>query len=517
MNGTVKAFSIVTVFSVATRLFSFLFKIWMSRTLGAEAVGLYQIALSVLLLLFSFTAGAPTVLSRKVAECAARGDVRRQNALTTASLVIGLVTSAAMCAVFLALRDRLGGLFADERCVPIFLVMLPALVTSSLYAPLRSWFWGRKRFLAFSSLELVDEVLKIGFAMLFAGGLFASMTGAVGVAAALTVSDAASVLILFFMFFRAGGRLRRPQGTGELVSATLPLSAVRVLTSLSASLSALVIPRKLVEGGMTAAAAAAGYGRVAGMALPLIMAPVTVISALSVVLIPDLAELAAAGRYDDIRAKLRTALLFAAIVASAFFAAYVPLGKELGLFFFGDEEAGRLVSYAAVIIFPLALGSVTTPVLNSLGMEKCSFAGYVCGLVCSLPCIFLLPQCVGIYSAAVASGVGMAVTASVNSAFLMHRLGRPEGTAKAVGVCVFSLPLAVLGCFLERLVAPALGTVLTMLAVTLPVLGLFAAFVSVFGVVDIRAVIRMLLPAKKPRICLRHRRSRAERSPSPSE
>ena len=219
MNGTVKAFSIVTVFSVATRLFSFLFKIWMSRTLGAEAVGLYQIALSVLLLLFSFTAGAPTVLSRKVAECAARGDVRRQNALTTASLVIGLVTSAAMCAVFLALRDRLGG---DERCVPIFLVMLPALVTSSLYAPLRSWFWGRKRFLAFSSLELVDEVLKIGFAMLFAGGLFASMTGAVGVAAALTVSDAASVLILFFMFFRAGGRLGRPQGTGELVRRAHP-------------------------------------------------------------------------------------------------------------------------------------------------------------------------------------------------------------------------------------------------------------------------------------------------------
>ena len=103
MNGTIKSFSIVTGFSVATRLLSFLFKIWMSRTLGAEAVGLYQIAFSVLVLLFSFTAGAPTVLSRKVAECAARGDVRRQNSLTTASLVIGLVSSAAMVAVFLSL------------------------------------------------------------------------------------------------------------------------------------------------------------------------------------------------------------------------------------------------------------------------------------------------------------------------------------------------------------------------------------------------------------------------------
>ncbi len=497
MNGTVKAFSIVTVFSVATRLLSFLFKIWMSRTLGAEAVGLYQIAFSVLLLLFSFTAGAPTVLSRKVAECAARGDVKRQNALTTASLLIGAVSSAAVCVVFLALRSRLGGLFADERCVPVFLVMLPALFTSSLYAPLRSWFWGRKRFLAFSSLELVDEVLKIGFAMLFAGGLFASVTGAIGVAVAMTASDAVSVIILFVMFLRAGGRLTKPQGAGELVSATLPLSAVRVLTSLSASLSALVIPRKLVEGGMTAAAAAAGYGRVAGMALPLIMAPVTVISALSVVLIPDLAELAAAGKYAEIRAKLRTALLFAAIVASAFFAAYVPLGKELGLFFFGDEEAGRLVSYAAVIIFPLALGSVTTPVLNSLGMERASFAGYVCGMLCSLPCIFLLPARIGIYSAAVASGVGMAVTASVNSAFLMHRLGKPDGMAKTVGVCLFSMPLAVAGALLERLVAVRLNAILTMIAVALPVLGLFATFVSAFGIVDIRAVMAMVLPARK--------------------
>ena len=473
---------------------SFLFKIWMSRTLGAEAVGLYQIAFSVLLLLFSCVAGAPTVLSRKIAECAARGEVRRQNALTSASLLIGLVSSLAVCVLFFALSSRLGGIFADERCVPIFLTMLPALVTSSVYAPLRSWFWGRKNFIAFSSLELTDEVLKIGFSMLFAGGLFSALTGATGVALAMVVSDAASVAVLFFLFFRAGGRLSRPEGGKELVASSLPLSAVRVLTSLSASLSALVIPKQLMAGGMTAAVATAQYGRVAGMALPLIMAPVTVIAALSVVLIPDLAELASTGRYDEIRAKLRTALLFAAIVASAFFAAYVPLGRELGKFFFGDEEAGRLVSYAAAIIFPLALGNVTTPALNSLGMEKHSFIGYVCGLLCSLPCIFLLPSEIGIYAAAVASGVGFLVTATLNSFFLMRRLGRPEGAGRPLAVCVFSLPLAVLGVFLERLVSPALNEILTMAAVCLPVLTLFAAFISVFGIVDIPAFLGMFLP-----------------------
>lgn len=38
MNKTAKSFGIVTSFSVATRLASFIFKMWMSRSLGAEIV-----------------------------------------------------------------------------------------------------------------------------------------------------------------------------------------------------------------------------------------------------------------------------------------------------------------------------------------------------------------------------------------------------------------------------------------------------------------------------------------------
>ena len=84
MNKTVKSFGIVTGFSIATRLVSFIFKMWMSRALGAEVVGLYQIALSVLLMLFTITAGAPTVLSRKIAESS--GNLKKQNSLLTASV-----------------------------------------------------------------------------------------------------------------------------------------------------------------------------------------------------------------------------------------------------------------------------------------------------------------------------------------------------------------------------------------------------------------------------------------------
>ena len=70
----VKAFALVTAVSAATRLMSFFFKIYLSRELGAEILGLYQIALSVLGLMSCVgSSGVPVTLSRLSAENDALG------------------------------------------------------------------------------------------------------------------------------------------------------------------------------------------------------------------------------------------------------------------------------------------------------------------------------------------------------------------------------------------------------------------------------------------------------------
>ena len=255
MNKTAKSFGIVTGFSIATRLVSFIFKLWMSRALGAEVVGLYQIALSVLLMLFTITAGAPTVLSRKIAESS--GNLKKQNSLLTASVIMGLGISAAICALFYGLGTRISPLFSNPDCLPIFFIMLPTILTSTLYASLRSWFWGRKKFLAFSSTELIDEIVKIALSIAFTGGLISRLNGAQNIALAMTISDLACVLILLVLFFATGGRITKPSGFKELTLKTIPLSATRIITSLGASLTALILPKMLVKAGLTLAEATA--------------------------------------------------------------------------------------------------------------------------------------------------------------------------------------------------------------------------------------------------------------------
>lgn len=519
MNKTAKSFGIVTGFAIFTRAISFIFKIWMSRALGAEVVGLYQIALSVMMLLFTLTAGAPTVLSRKVAEASAVGNTKRQNSLTTASLLMGLVISMVIMGLAYALHPKLGFLFSDERCMPIFLIMLPTLVTSTLYASFRSWFWGRKNFLAFSSTELLDEIVKIILSIVFAGGLVTFISGAQGIALAMTISDALCVLVLAIMYFIAGGRLTKPQGFKELISRTVPLSATRIITSLATSLTAVVIPQMLVKSGLSVSAATAEYGRVAGMALPLIMAPVMFVSSLSVVLIPDVAELRAKGDMDAVRKKLSGAMTFALLIAAVFFVIYLPLGRQIGTLFFGDDHAGALVSNCSFMLFPIAIAQVTTPMLNSLGKERVTFVATLTGALATLPCIFLLPSVTGVYSMAIASSVCFILISVINLIALKKEVGTFVDGKKFAKTIGFSVPLAVLGMFSTRLLASVTGNLVTSIVMIIFLVFFLFIFITAFDIADVTGYVRLLLPthtlSRRPRT--KQKKQRKKRSSKNNE
>lgn len=496
MNKTAKSFGIVTVFSIVTRLISFAFKMWMSHSLGAEIVGQYQIAMSVLMMLFTITAGAPAVLSRKVAEANAHGDTKRQNALLTASLIMGICTSSVICGVLYALGNKLFPLFSNPNSMPLFFIMLPTLITSTLYASIRSWFWGRKQFVAFSSTELLDEIIKIALSALLAGGLISSLSGAYGIALAMTISDFVCVVVLAVLYFISGGRLTKPSGFKELTLRTLPLSATRIITSLVASLTAYAIPKLLVNSGMTLEMATAEYGRVSGMALPMIMAPVAFISALSVVLLPDVAGLRSKGDIQSIKGKFATSLLFSTITASVFFALYLSLGKSLGKLLFADEQAGKFVSYCSLMLFPIATAQATTPMLNALGKEKNTLLHTLAGGVVMLPCIFLLPKYIGVYAMALSMGSCFLLTSILNFITLYKEVGSFMDGKKTLCTILFSIPIALTALFGAKLLEKYSTSLTAIIVIGVYIVFFFFLAISAFKIVDITSLIKLFKPTK---------------------
>ena len=149
-SSVFKSVATVTVLSVITRTLAFLFKIYLSRAVGAEILGLYQICLSVFFLFISLTSGGiTTVLSRKIAESDALGDKSR-SLMTAAAISVGALYLFAPYATVL---------ISDERALPLLRIMIPALVSTTFYIIVRGWFWGTKQFGAFSLTELIEERL----------------------------------------------------------------------------------------------------------------------------------------------------------------------------------------------------------------------------------------------------------------------------------------------------------------------------------------------------------------------
>ena len=73
-----KTVAIVTVFSLSEKFLGFLYRIFLSRTIGAEGIGLYQVALSVFALLLTIScSGTPITVSRLMTKYKAQNQENR--------------------------------------------------------------------------------------------------------------------------------------------------------------------------------------------------------------------------------------------------------------------------------------------------------------------------------------------------------------------------------------------------------------------------------------------------------
>lgn len=79
MKSIFKAVAVVTIFSVFTRLLGFFFRIYLTRKLGAEGIGLFQMATSVLGIFTTLiSSGLPLTTAKLVSKYEANSELKKE-------------------------------------------------------------------------------------------------------------------------------------------------------------------------------------------------------------------------------------------------------------------------------------------------------------------------------------------------------------------------------------------------------------------------------------------------------
>ncbi len=414
----------VTVFSTIEKCLSFIYRIILTRIIGAEGIGIYQICLTVFaVFLTAASSGVPITVSRLMAKSGASGDTQGKHAAVTAGIVSTLIITIPIAIILFFGRSAFGFLFSDDRCMNIFIILLPGLVLTSVYSVIRGSFWGNKQFVPYSVIELLEDALMVVAGVWLVWGVSDPVDGARLAIIAVLISYVFSFCVSLFWYFRKGGRMVNPKPQLKpLFSAAAPITAMRTSTSLLNSAVAVILPLLLVNVcGYTNSEALALYGIVLGMAVPLIYSPNALIGSIAVVVAPELSENYYKKRDDAVRYDIEKTIKAAVFIAALLVPVLFVLGSALSIFLYDSELCGKIVTISSFMILPTCITMITNTVLNSMNCEKRTLVYFFIGAAVMLICLLFLTRYMGVYAYVLGISLSQIICAVLNLIYLSKK------------------------------------------------------------------------------------------------
>ena len=321
-----------------------------------------------------------------------------ENRAVSAGIIATLAVSVPICSFFFLFKNSLNYIFADGRCNTLFLIILPGVILTSVYAVIRGFFWGNKSFYTYSVIELLEEIMMIVcgvFLILQAKTVFQKTIYA---SVAVLLSYLFSFVLSSAVFIAKGGRIINPKEEMKpLVLSSVPITFMRTANSFTSSLIALILPAVLIATGMDKQTAISEYGVISGMAIPLLFIPSTLIGSFSLVLSPELSESFYKKNTDKIRAGVEKSLLYSMLISILVVPAFTGTGEYVGQLVYNNQLAGIYVKNSAFIMIPMSITIISTSLLNSMGFEKKTLFYFLLGALSLILCILILPKFIGTY------------------------------------------------------------------------------------------------------------------------
>lgn len=489
--------TILLVANTWNRAVDFLYRIYLVRLIGAEAIGAFQVIMpfySLLLILGS--AGIPAAVANLVAERRSKQDALGIERLMRLSLwLTALLGTAATTVMLLGAGPLTGLVMRDPRLHLVLLAVAPALLVVAVSSVYRGYFQGLQTMWPVALAQLVEQVVNVSVTLpllflFLPRGLELTLAG-MGVG--LTCGEIAGLVTLMIVYQRlqrgARGLSWRWRPAEEAVPETADVPAVfalawpttlaRLLGSVSMMISAVLIPVRLMTGGFDRPGATALYGQLTGMAMTLVAFPTLITYALAYNLVPAISAAYARGDRQDLSAVLHRALTTTLLITLPSAALLTLLAASLTSLAFGTmAPALPLLVVAAASPF-LHVEQVMTGVLQGLGKPAVALRNFAVGEGSSLVLVYFLVPGLGITGAALAWAIGFVLEAVLDFGSSLRLLKLHLNLAPLVlrpllAVAPAFALLAWLGPGPLRPAPPAATLALTGLAASVYLLGLAA-------------------------------------------
>lgn len=415
---------------IINRMLGFIPRIALPRVIGAEGVGLYQLAYPFFIVLVTvITGGLPLAIAKMVAEAEGenRPDKSRQVLRTGLALSISLGIFFTLVALISASWVS-NVILTDSRVYYTFIAMIPMIGIVAVTAIYRGYFQGKQNMIPSAISSILESIIRIFFMLWFAwlllpkGIAFAAAGAMLGV----TVGEIGGMLAIMWQYYVivkkdkkeedlfAAEKAIQPQLYNlqpsnktllrRLLGISIPVTASRLVGSFSYLLESIITVRSLALAGIAAAAATSQYGSLQGMVIPLLLLPGALTSSLAVSLVPSLSEAAARKDMPTIHKRMHQALRLALVTGAPFAVLMYILAVPLCTLLYGNADTAPMLRLMAPFALFLYVQAPLQAALQAMDRPGRALINTLIGAVIKIILIITLasrPE-YGIYGAIIA-------------------------------------------------------------------------------------------------------------------
>jgi len=420
------------------RIFGFIYRIYLSNLIGAEGMGVYELIFPIYsLIILTLTSGISVAVSKMVAEEVARNYWSNLRKITGSALVIVVAAGVVVSAIIFFFMDFISNdILKDGRTyysLMVLVLSIPFIVAASA---IKGYFYGIQNVTPTAVSQVVEQVVKIALVMGLAAyvadkGLeYACALATAGMAAG-EISNLVLLYIVYFFkrkmnngkFASRAGSLRKRVVVRNMLAIAVPVSFNRFVTSVMTAIEQILIPRRLLAGGLDYQSSIEEFGRLSGMAMPLILFPSLVTTSLATTLVPAISEAISLKDYRSVNYRISKSIQLTFVMGFIFTALFFTFPNQIGNLLYKRENIGPMLHDLAYLCIFIYLQQTMLGILNGLGRQGVSLRNSMIGSAIRIGFVYFAVPVYGIHGYVIGAAASALVVCVLNIRIIMKTTG----------------------------------------------------------------------------------------------
>lgn len=387
---------ILTITSLLVRIIGMFFNVYVTNTVGSEAIGVFHIVMSVYLLGITFaTSGISLACTKIISEKIANNKENEIPYVTKQCLKISLIISVVTSIVIIIGREYITKTWLFNKVSGQVLIYIGiALPFIAMTAVIDGYFLGVKRV----TKSAIDDVWEVGIKIIITIMLFVifGVTNIANSCLFLIIGDAISEIAAFFLIYifyvldiKNYIKAKKEVCTSKILKISMPVAISSYIRSGLSTLKQILIPIMLQKSGVALQIAMSLYGTINGMVFPVIFFPNFIIMAFSSLLIPEFSELNVRNEYEKMKNTINKIFKYVISFSLYVIGIFIFMAEDISYMLYNSYEASYYIQILSPLVVFMYLDNIVDSILKGIDKQITVMIINIIDLVSSILCIIL--------------------------------------------------------------------------------------------------------------------------------